>query len=85
MKLVLLFIPLITIVLLTGCATEEKLNYYNSDNDCVGNVERDYSVTWDGDSGEIKQEKQETCRPEVFDPVNEQRTPSEKELESGNE
>mgnify|MGYP001234215815 CR=1 FL=1 len=81
MKGLLLLLCLANALLMVGCATEEKLNYYNSDNDCVGNVERDYSVTWDGDSGEIKQQKQETCRPEVFDPVNEQRTPSEKALD----
>ncbi len=82
MKQGVLLASLVFAGLMTGCATQEELTYYNMDNECLGTVERDYSVTMDTESSEVKTEKIVTCEPLAHDPFKGQKEPTAKELKA---
>lgn len=82
MKRSVLIVSMVFAGVLTGCATQEELAYYNMDNECLGTVERDYSITMDTENSEVNTEKTVTCEPLAHDPFKGQREPTAKELKA---
>ena len=57
--------------LFIGCTSQKELPYRNTDNECVGTVERSYQVVWRSEGKEIESEKEEKCVPENYNPADE--------------
>jgi len=69
-------------VLTVGCAVKQEDVFY-TDVGCNGNVDREYSVTLETETGEVTTEQTATCRSIEPEPFGGQRLPTTKELKEG--
>lgn len=74
------FIGLIVLWTLSGCASQEELAYHNMDNECLGTIEREYSITLNSDTPETTTQHEVTCMPLEHDPFKGQKEPTTDEL-----